>query len=299
MVPRTTRRAYLTALAGAGALGAAGAAAGSQGPCDEVEDLEAELESLRAEVAEMRTTVAEAPDDIRSLKRDVMALHASQQGSHRFDQATRERALDVGRTVRESTVVIDVAYTHGGAYGTGWFVGDGLVMTVAHNVDDPHEKLGLQTLDGETMSAEIVEYVDDRNPDVALLSVDHDAPALSLGDESTLSKGDPVVQVGHPGGFGYWVVSLGDYRKTKTLGGHGENLAIDIPVLSGNSGSAVVDMDGNVVGLTSSSSTAASTWDDGVPVPHDGDPEYRLLTAPKTMDAVPASVVQEKLEAWT
>jgi serine protease Do len=299
MVPRTTRRTYLAALAGAGALGAAGSAGGTQGPCDEVRDLEATVESLRSEVAENRTTVEEAPDDIRSLKRDVMALHASQQGTHRFDDATRAAALEVGRAVRESTVVIDVAYTHGGAYGTGWFVDDGLIVTVAHNLDDPHEKLGVQTLDGETMAAEIVEYVDDRDPDVGLLSVDHDAPALSLGDERTLSKGDPVVQVGHPGGFGYWVVSIGDYQATKSVSGHGENLAIDIPVLSGNSGSAVVDMDGNVVGLTSASSSSATTWQDGRPVPAAPDPEYRLLTAPKTMDAVPASVVRETLEAWT
>ncbi|MBX0323350.1 serine protease [Halomicroarcula sp. F13] len=164
-----------------------------------------------------------------------------------FSQATRERASEVGTAVRDSVVVL----RDGNAGGTGWVVGEGEIVTNAH-VADGSPTLSVETFDGATGTAERVGYHEDLRPDLALLETDLSVPPLSLGNVEDLSRGDPLVTVGHPGRLGQWIISLGRYLRV--LDGI-DWLLSTVPTQRGNSGGPLVTLDGDVVGVVSGSTT--------------------------------------------
>jgi serine protease Do len=74
-------------------------------------------------------------------------------------------------------------------------------------------------------------------------------PPLTPGNADDLEPGQPLVQVGHPGGVGNWVIALGRYLgETDT---EADGFLTSIPSEGGSSGSPTVTLDGEVVGLLS------------------------------------------------
>lgn len=167
-----------------------------------------------------------------------------------FTRATRERASEVGTSVRESVVVL----RDGNRGGTGWFVGEGEIVTNAH-VADGSRTLSVETFDGATGTGERVGYHEELQPDLALLETDLSVPPLSLGSLDDLSRGDPLVTVGHPGRLGQWILSLGRYLRV--LDGI-DWLLSTVPTRNGNSGGPLVTLDGDVVGVVSGATTGTA-----------------------------------------
>ena len=278
-----SRRRFLTVAGSLGLLAAASQPGAAQvDPCKEVE----RLEGLTGEGA--------SRDEIEPLLHEIMRLHA-EQSERRFEAATHEAAVDVGTTVRESVAYVEdtgtgSGHSAGGHY-TAWFVEPHLLLTNAHNVDTPAgETVGI-TVDGDTFGAEVVDYVADRSPDVALLRTEYAGTPLSTGESSDLSAGDPLVMVGQPGGFGSWTITLGSYE------GRSENIGsavmkAELPGLSGSSGSPVVGLDGHVRGMLFATQSDTATG------PADPRPQFGLLTSPETAELVPIEAALEKLEAW-
>ena len=182
-----------------------------------------------------------------------------------FDDETRRRARDVGVATREGVVYLQLRTGDSLYVGTGWVLDDEHVVTNGHVVERGRD-LTCYTLDGDELSLERVGT--SRRPDVALLRTDDDLPAaLPTGATADLDGGQPLVQVGHPGAVGNWIISLGRFSGRTGLFGSGDTLESTVPTARGNSGSPLVTLDGGVVGMTFASTTKTSRFPGAAPEP--------------------------------
>jgi serine protease Do len=172
----------------------------------------------------------------------------------------------VGEAARESVVYLELIEEGvSTGHATGWFVEEGVIATNAHNVRlgvATTEELRGYTPDGRSFETDVLGHVEDISPDVAILGTEFtDAPPLPVRRDAELEVGDPLVQVGHPGGFGNWVISAGRFAgRTEPSMSIGTpeveftNIVTSIPGLKGVSGSPVLDLDGEVVAMTTGGS---------------------------------------------
>ena len=136
--------------------------------------------------------------------------------------------------------------------GSGVIVdaGNGYVMTNHHVVKDA-DKLVVTLADRRSFDAELVGS--DAGTDVAVLKIEADGlTALDFGDSEALEVGDFVLAIGNPFGIGQTVTSgivsaLG--RSGLNRGGYEDFIQTDASINLGNSGGALVDLDGKLVGI--------------------------------------------------
>lgn len=203
--------------------------------------------------------------------------------SSEFSEETREKALSVAKDVRKAVVTISGDI---GSGGTAWFLDRGLLITNSHVVDHS-SSFECWTVDGESFGPTLVgssEYMNQPYHDVAVLETDFSPPnTLPLGESNSLEEGQPVVMVGHPFAVGNWVVSIGRYVRD----GHGDAILSTAPNLSGNSGSPVVTLAGDVVGLTTGGVPRERSGRGGRPEPaslklHEKFTDYQYTTSDTT-----------------
>lgn len=208
---------------------------------------------------------------------------------------------EVGEAVRPAVVKVETETSSGrGGGGTGWFVDDGVVVTNSHVVDGARS-VTCWTLDGASFEPAVVgstDYQSSPYNDVAVLQADVSAPeTLSIGDESALTEGQTVVQVGHPFAIGNWVISTGEYVRDER---HGDGFLTTTPHMSGNSGSPLVTMDGAVVGLTTGGVPKARSVREAGEAPEPVAPTvYESYQDATYATHNSASVVQRYLDEWT
>ena len=136
--------------------------------------------------------------------------------------------------------------------GSGVIVGDGLVVTNNHVVDQA-EEVKVATLDNHQFDAQVVGS--DPKTDLALLRIKGDAKGLkplALGDSSRLRLGDVVLAIGNPFGVGQTVtMGIVSAKNRSDLGieDYEDFIQTDAAINPGNSGGALVDMEGNLVGI--------------------------------------------------
>jgi serine protease Do len=231
--------------------------------CDRLAALEAEYEELQASTKTLAT-------EIERIEGRLVQERA------RYPESVRDHAREVGLSIRDSVAFLDMDDGHGsGGEATGWFVDDRHVMTNAHNVFG-RTSATAWTVDGSSFDVEVVELVENLFPDVALLRADSAGTPLPLGSASSLEPGDTVVQVGHPGEVGNWLITVGRHMHSMGLEDGADSppdgyatvpeLTTSAPGAQGNSGSPLVNLDGEVVGMTHGGT-------DQNPLPHDGPPE--------------------------
>lgn len=259
-----------------------------------LDDLEADAAGVESERAVVQAEIAELAARIDRLEteREIFAP---------VDRSVVERAEAIGRAARPATVYLEFEYGH----ATGWFLDDRHVVTNAHNVLDGDGVTSptVWTVDGDSFGAEVVDAVATMNPDVALLRTDRAGPAsLAPGDSTALGAGDRLVQVGHPGSTGNWVVSLGEFLDEETWVdaeiGSGRDLTTTVPGRTGVSGSPILDFDGEVVGLTHSGTDAHERPGGERPIP---SPEFvydRMIGTRSRANHVPVETVLEAVDAW-
>ena len=140
------------------------------------------------------------------------------------------------------------------ARGTGFFISaDGYIVTNNHMVENA-EKVTITTLNEEEYKAKIVGT--DPNTDLALLKVDDkNLPFAELGDSEKLRVGEWVLAIGNPWGFEHTVTAGIVSSKGRQLGIPGvpyqDYIQTDAAINRGNSGGPLVNMKGEVVGITS------------------------------------------------
>jgi serine protease Do len=141
--------------------------------------------------------------------------------------------------------------------GSGWIIDkDGIIVTNNHVVEGA-KKVTVELSDGRTFDADPQNIHTDQLTDLAVIKIDAtDLPAASTGDSSKLRVGDWVVALGNPLGEGIRAkegtvsglkVSL-DVEQGQTLDDLIETSAAINP---GNSGGPLVNMKGEVIGITS------------------------------------------------
>ncbi|MEO0564890.1 MAG: trypsin-like peptidase domain-containing protein [Chloroflexota bacterium] len=169
---------------------------------------------------------------------------------------------DVTASAQAALVTIHNARGHGA--GTIW-QSDGLIITNAHVVARARQPL-VTLPDGDKLPARILATSEER--DLAILTVDaHDLPTVPIGDSRRLSPGDWVLAVGHPWGVRNAathgvVVSIDDpLPEIRTV--HDDWLAMSLHLRPGHSGGAVVNAEGELVGIN----TLMAGPDVGIAVP--------------------------------
>lgn len=137
--------------------------------------------------------------------------------------------------------------------GSGVIVtADGLILT-NHHVIEAADEIEVALADGRTIPARIVGS--DPETDLAVLRVDmKDLPAITFGHSDKLSVGDVVLAIGNPFGVGQAVTqgivsALG--RNHLGINTFENFIQTDAPINPGNSGGALVDTEGNLVGINS------------------------------------------------
>ncbi len=138
--------------------------------------------------------------------------------------------------------------------GSGVIVrADGYLLT-NHHVVDGSVNIRVELSDRRTYTAKVVGS--DPPSDLALLKVEASGlPVLALGDSDRVRVGDVVLAVGNPLGVGQ-TVTLGIIsakgRSTGLSDGSFEDfLQTDAPINTGNSGGALVNTNGELIGINS------------------------------------------------
>ena len=138
--------------------------------------------------------------------------------------------------------------------GSGVIVSaDGYILT-NHHVVDGAQDIRVELNDGRTLTAKVVGS--DQPSDLAVLKVEASGlPVLPLGDSDRARVGDVVLAVGNPLGIGQTVTSgiiSAKGRSTGPSDGSFEDfLQTDAPINQGNSGGALVNTAGELVGINS------------------------------------------------
>jgi serine protease Do len=130
---------------------------------------------------------------------------------------------------------------------------DGYILTNHHVVDGSIE-IKVELTDNRTFTAKLVGS--DQPSDLAVLKIDSkDLPTLSLGDSDKVRVGDFVLALGNPMGIGQTVTSGIVSAKGRTTGisdGSFEDfLQTDAAINRGNSGGALVNTTGELIGINS------------------------------------------------
>jgi serine protease Do len=138
--------------------------------------------------------------------------------------------------------------------GSGVIVNaDGYILTNHHVVDGALE-IKVELTDNRTFTAKLVGS--DPPSDLAVLKIDaNQLPTLSLGDSDKVRVGDFVLAVGNPLGIGQTVTSgivSAKGRATGLSDGSFEDfLQTDAAINRGNSGGALVNTNGELIGINS------------------------------------------------
>ncbi|MET8846968.1 trypsin-like peptidase domain-containing protein [Amycolatopsis sp. NPDC004625] len=180
----------------------------------------------------------------------------------------------VAAKVTPSVVQINVTTAQGEAIGSGVILtADGRVLTNAHVVDGA-QNVVITTSDGKKYQASVVGA--DTKADIAVVQAQNASglTAASLGDSSKLVVGQEVVAIGSPGGLQNTVTTgiVSALNRNLSDIGQGEQqqrspfsrtsnqssdspsytaIQTDAAINQGNSGGALVDAQGNVIGINS------------------------------------------------
>ena len=135
--------------------------------------------------------------------------------------------------------------------GTGFFVTDtGVIATNAH-VARGEGALLAKMASGAQLEAKVVFL--DADLDIALLKVEgENLPALPLADAAATHQGESVVAIGNPGDAMLFSVTKGIVSAVGKFpaAGSGTWIQTDAPINPGNSGGPLVNMYGEVVGIS-------------------------------------------------
>ena len=140
------------------------------------------------------------------------------------------------------------------ALGSGVIVTtDGYILTNNHVVENADE-IKVELTDDRTLTAKLVGT--DKASDLALLKVTAGSlHPIAIGNSENVRVGDVVLAVGNPLGVGQTVtmgiISAKGRSTTLGDGGYEDFLQTDAPINHGNSGGALVNTKGELVGINS------------------------------------------------
>lgn len=145
------------------------------------------------------------------------------------------------QTYKEAVVVVH----SDNRKGTGFLAGDDMILTNDHVVED-EEKAIVNFADGDVRSADVIAR--DSGLDIALLQIrEKEFSALPLISDFQWKKGESVYIIGNP-------LYFNRIANEGKIWGMLENrdpplMALDAPIYKGNSGSPVINREGEVIAV--------------------------------------------------
>ena len=162
------------------------------------------------------------------------------------------------------------------ASGSGFIISDdGYILTNFHVIEDS-DSISVSMYNGDSYEADLIGY--DESNDIAVLKIEAEGlvPVI-LGDSDNLNVGDSVVAIGNPLGELTFTLTSGaisakDREVTFSNNMSMNLLQTDCAINSGNSGGALFNLYGEVIGVTNakystSSSSSASIDNIGFAIP--------------------------------
>lgn len=211
--------------------------------------------------------------------RENTAIEIVEAGTGQLMTPAEVYAANVGSTVGITTSVTTNIWgflTTSAASGSGFIIStDGYILTHHHVIEDA-DSITVSLFDGATYDAALIGY--DESNDIAVLKVEAEnlSPVI-LGNSDQLNVGDQVLAIGNPLGELTFSLTSGlvsaMYRKVTLSSTVTMNLIqTDCAINSGNSGGALFNLYGEVIGVTnakysSSSSSEASIDNIGFAIP--------------------------------
>ena len=169
--------------------------------------------------------------------------------------------------------------TTAAAAGSGFIITeDGYILTNYHVVEDSDsDSITVALYNDETYEAELIGY--DESNDIAVLKIDAEGlTPVVIGDSGNMNVGDTVIAIGNPLGeltfsLTTGVISALGRSVTLSTGTTMTLIQTDCAINSGNSGGALFNLYGEVIGITnakysgSGSSSEASIDNIGFAIP--------------------------------
>ncbi len=176
----------------------------------------------------------------------------------------------VGITIKGQAMTYYGITTYEGA-GSGFIISsDGYILTNYHVIEDSSE-VSVETFDGSVYDAEVIGY--DESNDIAVLKIDaENLKPVVIGDSGSLRVGDTVLAIGNPLGLEFQgSVTTGVISAlNRTLDLSERRLKLiqtDAAISPGNSGGALVNADGYVIGINSAKIAAGGVEGMGFAIP--------------------------------
>jgi serine protease Do len=166
-------------------------------------------------------------------------------------QGLENRIKSVVAKVQPSVVGMEI----GGGAGSGVIVSeDGLVMTAGHVVAKPGQKVKFLLHDGKTANGATLGNFGTADAGMARITDPGKWPAVEKGRSGPIRPGTWCIAMGHP--LGYQAGRAPVVRVGRVLHVNDETIQTDCPIVSGDSGGPVFDLDGRVIGINSRISDA-------------------------------------------
>lgn len=231
-----------------------------------------------AAVSAVRPAASDSTTLIESARKTAAVEMAYTDGTEKMT-AAEVYAANVNSTVGITTQITTNYFgyrTSAAAAGSGFIISaDGYIVTNYHVIEDSNS-VTVTTYDGKTYDAVIVGC--DESNDLAVLKIDaYGLTPVVFGDSDALNVGDDVIAIGNPLGeltfsLTKGTVSALDREVTLSADVTMKLIQTDAAINSGNSGGALFNMYGEVIGITnakysSSAATEASIDNIGFAIP--------------------------------
>ncbi|MEP6707133.1 MAG: tetratricopeptide repeat protein [Pyrinomonadaceae bacterium] len=178
----------------------------------------------------------------------------------------QESLPDLVRRIKPSAVAIETFNARGEklARGSGFFIATNRVVTNRHVIEGAY-KAEIHLSNGNTYPVKGVLAVDGEG-DIALLQVEVPAALVSplMVVRTSPQEGESIVVIGNPFGF-EGSVSNGIVSAVRDISNYGRIIQITAPISPGSSGSPVVNMAGQLVGVATLQLTDGQSLNFAVP----------------------------------
>ena len=198
-------------------------------------------------------------------KRPTSVINTANIDTSKQMTAAEVYAANVNSTVGITTQVTTNYWgytTQSAASGSGFiYSSDGYIITNYHVIESA-SSIKVTLYDGTSYDAQLIGY--DESNDVAVLKIDaKDLTPVTIGDSSNLNVGDSVIAIGNPLGeltfsLTSGAVSALDREVTMSNNVTMELIQTDCAINSGNSGGALFNLYGEVIGITNAKYSGSS-----------------------------------------
>lgn len=202
------------------------------------------------------TTASDSSDSAPTLQINSKPTSDSDSSADNYDTTDGMAGEDIYKKVNPSVVSVISTTSEGTGSGSGVIMSkDGYIITNNHVVEDA-QSVSVQLSDGTSLDAEIVGT--DEQTDLAVIKVTptSDLTAAEFGDSDELEPGEYAYAIGSPGGVQFANTITGGrisaINRDLTVNDRVMTLIqTDASINNGNSGGALINKYGQVVGITS------------------------------------------------